>query len=147
VANSEFLSDRAARLVRNIILCSFSFLIVFQIKQREDNRCAVTGTFDYQQALTLQSQGKIDPTGIRHLSEAAHILQFKLIQFPEDHELVGPDTLSLSNLPTAWSHNLKDSLPITNQTQGFLLVNRLATEKGSSLSCVDIQVHPQHLDS
>ena len=85
--------------VRNMNVCSISFLTVFQVQKREDNRCAITGAFDRRLASRLIEQGRPIPSGSRSSLQAAHIIPLSFNKFTTP-EVVGLDILSLLNLLT-----------------------------------------------
>ena len=86
--------------VRNMNVCSISFLTVLQVQKREDNRCAITGVFDQQLASRLIEQGRPVPSGLRLPLQAAHIIPLSLNKFQTSPEFVGLDILYLLNLLT-----------------------------------------------
>ena len=86
--------------VRNMNVCSISFLTVLQVQKREDNRCAITGVFDQQLASRLIVQGRPVPSGLRLSLQAAYIIPLSLNRFQTAPEVVGLDILYLLNLLT-----------------------------------------------
>ena len=86
--------------VRNMNVCSVSFLTVFQVQKREDNRCAITGAFDEQLSYRLMVQGRPVPSGLRLSLQAAHIIPLSFNNFQTSPEVVGLDILYLLNLLT-----------------------------------------------
>ena len=86
--------------VRNMNVCSISFLTVFQVQKREDHRCAITGAFDQQLSYRLIVQGRPVPSGLRLPLQAAHIIPLSFNKFQTSPEFVGLDILYLLNLLT-----------------------------------------------
>ena len=85
--------------VRNMNVCSISFLTIFQVRKREDHRCAITGAFDRQLARRLKGRGRPIPSGSRSSLQAAHIIPLSFNKFTTP-EVVGLDILYLLNLLT-----------------------------------------------
>jgi len=86
--------------VRNMNVCSSSFLTVLQVQKREDNRCAITGAFDCDLLYMLMVQGKPIPSGLNLSLQAAHVIPLSLNKFQMTPEFVGLDILYLLNLLT-----------------------------------------------
>ena len=86
--------------VRNMNVCSISFLTVLQVQKREDHRCPITGAFDRDLLHMLKAQGKPIPSGWNLSLQAAHIIPLSLNKFQTSPGLVGLDILYLLNLLT-----------------------------------------------
>ena len=86
--------------VRNMNICSSSFLTVLQVQKREDYRCAITGVFDRDFLRMLKKQGKPIPSGWSLSLQAAHIIPLSLNKFQTAPELVSLDILYLLNILT-----------------------------------------------
>ena len=101
IENAGYTEQEKLRIsVRNMIVCPFSFLTVFQVQKREDNRCAITGAFDRDLLTMLQDQGRPALSGLNLSLQAAHILPLSLNKFQTASEFVGLDILYLSNILT-----------------------------------------------
>jgi len=86
--------------VRNINVCSSSFMTVLQVQKRKDNHCAITGAFDCDLLYMLKVQGEPIPSGLNVSLQAAHIIPLSLNKFQMAPKLVGLYILYLLNLLT-----------------------------------------------
>jgi len=86
---------RLEESVSSLRFYSLSFLIAFQVKKREGNRCAITGAFDPIHARILRMQEKSIPSPLRQSLQAAHIIPLTLNEFRDGCQFVGPDVFLL----------------------------------------------------
>ena len=86
--------------VRNINVCSSSFMTVLQVQKRKDNHCAITGAFDCDLLYMLKVQGEPIPSGLNVSLQAAHIIPLSLNKFQMAPKLVGLYIFYLLNLLT-----------------------------------------------
>ncbi|KAL9708594.1 hypothetical protein Ac2012v2_008139 [Leucoagaricus gongylophorus] len=101
------------------------------VQRRERDRCAITGAFDSQVALTLMSQELPFPSGLRQFLEAAHIIPLSLNGFDKNRSSELREAAITWDMLRSW----------TGIDLGKLVGSKINTPENTILMCRD-----QHLD-